>query len=55
MDLNRVAEIAGRHRQGRMEIGLGVLALPLDRGVEAVADQVDEYAAHLLRHQFDLR
>src|SRR5579863_9560162 len=52
-DLDRVTEVAGRHRKGRMEVRLGTLALPLGGGVEAIADQVQEYAGNLLRHQLD--
>ena len=53
-NLDGIAEIAGRHRQGRAEIRSAVFAPPFGRGIEPITDQVDEHAAHLLRHQFDL-
>src|SRR5207302_3686697 len=54
-DLDRLAEITGRDRQTWVEVRPTVLALPLDGGVEPIADQVDEHTAHLLRHQVDVR
>ena len=52
-DLDRIAEIARRHRQGRPELRVAALALALGGGIEAIAEQVEEHAGHLLRHQFD--
>ena len=55
-DLDRVAEVARRHLQRRAE----GRAPPLSRralvgGIEAVAEQVEEHAGHVLRHQLDRR
>src|SRR6516225_4397227 len=43
-DLDRVAQVAGRHPEGRAIAGLAVAAGALGGGVEAVAEQVQEHA-----------
>ena len=52
-DFDRLAQIAGRHLEGRPIAGPAVAAGALGGGVEAVADQVQEHAGHLLRRQLD--
>src|SRR6516165_5320415 len=52
-DLDRLAQIAGRHLEGRAIASLAVAACALGGGVEAVAEQVQEHAGHLLRRQLD--
>src|SRR6516225_8446243 len=54
-DLDRLAQIAGRHLEGRAIGGLAIAAGALRGGVEAVADEVQEHAGHLLRRQLDRR
>src|SRR3954452_11634144 len=47
--------LARRHLQGRLELRVVILALPLAGGIEAVAEQVEEDAGHLLRRDLDRR
>ena len=54
-DLDRLAEIARGHRQDGFERSVARLALALVGGVEAVAEQVEEHARHVLRRQLDRR
>src|SRR6266705_5201572 len=54
LDLDRVAEIAGRYRQQRPKRAVTALLRPLVSGIEAVAEQVQEHPSHLLRRQLDL-
>src|SRR5229473_2477121 len=51
-DLDRLTQIPRRHFQHRAECTIG-LALALAGSIEAVADQIEEHARHVLRHDFD--
>src|SRR3954453_53049 len=51
--LDRVADGAGGYGERRPILRLGALAQPLGGGVEAVAEQIEEDASHLLRRQHD--
>src|SRR6516225_9441538 len=52
-DLDRLAQIAGRHLEGRAIAGLAVAAGTPGGGIKTVADEVQEHAGHLLRRQLD--
>ena len=52
-DFDRPAEILRRRFRGRLEPGVASLFLALGGGVEAVAEQIETDAGHVLRHQFD--
>src|SRR5690242_18283733 len=52
-DFHLVAEISRRDFQGRPEIRVPSLLLPLGGGIEAVAEKVQTDAGNVLRHQFD--
>ena len=52
-DLDRLAQIAGRHLEGRAIGSPAVAAGALGGGIEPVAEQVQEHAGDLLRCQLD--
>src|SRR6516164_2538854 len=52
-DLDRLAQITGRDLEGRSISGPAVAAGALGGGVEAVAEQVQKHAGHLLWRQLD--
>src|SRR5258708_6458971 len=51
-DLDRIAQLARRHLEGRLEAHIVRRRTALVGGIEAVAEQVEENASHILRHQF---
>ena len=53
-DLDRLAQIAGRHLEGRVIGGLAVAASAPGGGVDAASKQVQQHAGDLLRRQLDL-
>ena len=52
-DLDRVAEVAGRHLEDRLKTGFLITSGALGGGVETVSEQVETDAGDVLGHQFD--
>src|SRR5262249_39545132 len=53
VDFNRIAQIACRYFQGRLELGVAPLLLAFGSSVEAIAEQVETDAGDILRVDFD--
>src|SRR5262249_5966803 len=52
-DFNRIAQIACRHLQGRLELRVAPLLLAFGSGVEPIAEQVETDAGDVLGDEFD--
>src|SRR5262249_43014152 len=50
---NRIAQIACRYLQGRLELRIAPLLLAFGSGVEAIAEKVETDAGDVLRDEFD--
>src|SRR5262249_8479015 len=53
VDFNRIAQLACRHLQGRLELRVAPLLLAFGSGIEAVAKQIETDAGDVLRGEFD--
>src|SRR5215471_13951451 len=53
VDFNRIAQIACRHLQGRLEPRVAPLLLAFGSGIEAIAEQVEADAGDVLGDKFD--
>ena len=51
--MNRIAQIACQHFQGRLEVRVASLPLAFGSGIEAVPYQVEADAGDVLGHKFD--
>jgi len=52
-DLDLDAEIARRHSETRLELGVVRVVAAIVCGVEAVAEQVQKHPSNILRHQLE--
>src|SRR5262249_13718225 len=53
VDFDRIAQIACRHLQGRLELRVAPLLLAFGSGVEPIAEQVETDAGDVLGDEFD--
>src|ERR1700761_3574915 len=54
-DFDGLAEITRGHRQCRSEFSIVRLSPALVRGIESIAEEVEEHARHILRNERDRR
>src|SRR5215472_6925712 len=53
VDFNRLAQIACRHLQGRLELRVAPLLLAFGSSIESIAEQVETDAGDVLGDEFD--
>src|SRR5215813_9783451 len=53
VDFNRIAQIACRHLQGRLELRVAPLLLAFGSSIEPIAEQVETDAGDVLGDEFD--